>query len=182
MSLDFNEIRQLLVTIANTDIAELILKNDDFEITVRKTVSSSHPQLSTSPSPLPSMVGLGMPSVAPGTSVGNSAPTSDTSNGLDGEKASNGAKEPSSATSTNPKLVEVPSPMVGTFYRAPAPGEATFVEVGDRVRSDQTVCIIEAMKLMNEIEAEVSGQVMEILVENGEAVEYGQPLMRINPD
>ena len=76
----------------------------------------------------------------------------------------------------------VSSPMVGTFYRAPAPEEAPFVEVGDRVRSDQTVCIIEAMKLMNEIEAEVSGQVMEILVENGEPVEYGQPLMRINPD
>ena len=72
--------------------------------------------------------------------------------------------------------------MVGTFYRASAPGEAAFVEVGDRIRKGQTVCIIEAMKLMNEIEAEVSGQVMEILLQNGDAVEYGQPLMRINPD
>jgi acetyl-CoA carboxylase biotin carboxyl carrier protein len=72
--------------------------------------------------------------------------------------------------------------MVGTFYRAPAPGEPLFVEVGDRVKAGQSVCIIEAMKLMNEIEAEVSGQVMEILVQNGEPVEYGQPLMRINPD
>jgi acetyl-CoA carboxylase biotin carboxyl carrier protein len=72
--------------------------------------------------------------------------------------------------------------MVGTFYRAPAPGESPFVAVGDRVKSGQSVCIIEAMKLMNEIEAEVSGQVMEILVQNGEPVEYGQPLMRINPD
>jgi len=71
---------------------------------------------------------------------------------------------------------------VGTFYRAPAPGESSFVEVGDRVKSGQTVCIIEAMKLMNEIEAEISGQVMEILVQNGEPVEYGQPLMKINPD
>jgi len=182
VSLDFNEIRQLLVTIANTDIAELILKNDDFEITVRKTGISGYPQPSTSPSPVTGMVGSGMPSVTSATSGGNSVPTSDTSNGLDGEKASNGGNQLSSPTSTNPKLVEVPSPMVGTFYRAPAPGEPTFVEVGDRVRSDQTVCIIEAMKLMNEIEAEVSGQVMEILVENGEAVEYGQPLMRINPD
>ena len=72
--------------------------------------------------------------------------------------------------------------MVGTYYSAPAPGEAPFVKVGDRVRSGQTVCIIEAMKLMNEIEAEVSGQVMEILLQNGEPVEYGQALMRINPD
>lgn len=185
MSLDFNEIRQLLVTIANTDIAELILKNDDFEITVRKTVISNYPQPSTSPSPVTGMVGSGMPSATSATSTTsgvNSVPTSDTSNGLDGDKASNGSNQPSSPASNNPKLVEVPSPMVGTFYRAPAPGEPTFVEVGDRVRSDQTVCIIEAMKLMNEIEAEVSGQVMEILVENGEAVEYGQPLMRINPD
>lgn len=72
--------------------------------------------------------------------------------------------------------------MVGTFYRAPGPGESPFVEVGDRVKRGQTVCIIEAMKLMNEIEAEVSGQVVEILLQNSEPVEYGQPLMRIKPD
>lgn len=71
--------------------------------------------------------------------------------------------------------------MVGTFYRAPAPDEAPFVEVGDRVRNGQTVCIIEAMKLMNELEAEVSGEIIEILVSNGEPIEYGQVLMRVNP-
>jgi acetyl-CoA carboxylase biotin carboxyl carrier protein len=71
--------------------------------------------------------------------------------------------------------------MVGTFYRAPGPDEVPFVEVGDRIRAGQTVCIIEAMKLMNEIESEVSGQIIEILVMNGEPVEYGQPLMRVNP-
>jgi acetyl-CoA carboxylase biotin carboxyl carrier protein len=71
--------------------------------------------------------------------------------------------------------------MVGTFYRSPAPDEPPYVEVGDRIRTGQTICIIEAMKLMNEIEAEVSGQVMELLVQNGEPVEYDQPLMRINP-
>ncbi len=80
------------------------------------------------------------------------------------------------------KWVEITSPMVGTFYRAPAPEEPPFVEVGDRISKGQTVCIVEAMKLMNEIEAESSGQVMEILVENGEPVEYGQILMRINPE
>lgn len=71
--------------------------------------------------------------------------------------------------------------MVGTFYRAPAPDEAPFVEVGDRVSNNQTVCIIEAMKLMNEIEAEATGEIMEIVVANGEPVEYGQTLMWINP-
>ncbi len=81
------------------------------------------------------------------------------------------------------KWVPIISPMVGTFYRAAAPDEPPFVNVGDRIKVSQTVCIIEAMKLMNEIDAdEVSGQVMEILVQNGEPVEYGQVLMRINPD
>ncbi|MDJ0800354.1 MAG: acetyl-CoA carboxylase biotin carboxyl carrier protein [Calothrix sp. MO_167.B12] len=181
MSLDFNEIRQLLATIANTDIAEVTLKSDDFEITVRKAVSFTPQELSASPMALTGMVSSGVASVAPATSPGASIASPDTGNGLDTDKTGNGAGQ-SSASAANQGLVEVPSPMVGTFYRAPAPGEAPFVEVGDRVRSDQTVCIIEAMKLMNEIEAEVSGQVMEILVENGEPVEFGQPLMRINPD
>jgi acetyl-CoA carboxylase biotin carboxyl carrier protein len=71
--------------------------------------------------------------------------------------------------------------MVGTFYRSPSPDESPYVDVGDRIRVGQTLCIIEAMKLMNEIESEVSGQVMEVLVQNGEPVEYDQPLMRVNP-
>ncbi len=71
--------------------------------------------------------------------------------------------------------------MVATFYRAPAPGEAAFVELGSRIKTGQTVCILEAMKLMNELEAEVSGEVVEILVENGTPVEFGQVLMRVKP-
>jgi acetyl-CoA carboxylase biotin carboxyl carrier protein len=70
---------------------------------------------------------------------------------------------------------------VGTFYSSPGPDEPSFVAVGDRIRSGQTVCIIEAMKIMNEIEAEVTGEVVEILVRTGESVEYGQALMRVNP-
>ena len=70
----------------------------------------------------------------------------------------------------------VTSPMVGTFYRAPSPGADPFVQVGDTVKEGQTICIIEAMKLLNEIESDKSGVVKEILVENGQAVEYGQPL------
>jgi acetyl-CoA carboxylase biotin carboxyl carrier protein len=72
--------------------------------------------------------------------------------------------------------------MVGTFYRAPAPDEPPFVAAGDRIRNGQAVCIIEAMKLMNEIEAEVSGEVVEIKVENAQTVEYGQVLMLVKPD
>ena len=71
--------------------------------------------------------------------------------------------------------------MVGTFYRSPAPGEPAFVEVGSRINVGQTVCILEAMKLMNELESEVGGEVVEILVDNGTPVEFGQVLMRVKP-
>jgi len=77
------------------------------------------------------------------------------------------------------ETVEIASPMVGTFYRAPTPDADPFVNVGDRVAPDQVVCIIEAMKVMNEIKAEAEGEVVRVLVENGESVEYGQPLMVI---
>jgi acetyl-CoA carboxylase biotin carboxyl carrier protein len=78
-------------------------------------------------------------------------------------------------------LVEITAPMVATFYRAPAPGDPAFVELGARINVGQTVCILEAMKLMNELESEVSGEVVEILVENGTPVEFGQVLMRVKP-
>ncbi len=181
VSLDFNEIRQLLATIAQTDIAEVTLKSDDFELTVRKAVSFNNHFVSVSQTASGGVVGSGLTSVSP---IGNQiVPTVSTETRILDNATSASVQSSGNPPSTiDKRLVEVPSPMVGTFYRASAPGEAAFVEVGDRVRNGQTVCIIEAMKLMNEIEAEVSGQVMEILVQNGQPVEYGQPLMRINPD
>ena len=95
------------------------------------------------------------------------------------------AVEPSGAGESAEELGEprhvVESPMVGTFYRAPAPEAPAFVEVGDTVRVGQTLCILEAMKLMNELQSEVSGVVRKILVENGDPVEYGQPLFLVRP-
>ncbi len=82
----------------------------------------------------------------------------------------------------NGRLHVVSSPVVGTFYRAPAPGEEPYVEVGDRIGVGQTLCIVEAMKLMNEIPADVSGEVIEILAENARGVEYDQPLFRIRAE
>lgn len=79
-------------------------------------------------------------------------------------------------------LHSVRSPLVGTFYRAPAPGEESYVEVGDRVAEGQTLCIVEAMKLMNEIPADVGGEVVEVLVENASGVQYDEPLFRIRPE
>ena len=78
-------------------------------------------------------------------------------------------------------LVEIKSPMVGTFYRSPSPGAKAYVEVGERVQTGQVVCIIEAMKLMNEIESEVSGTIAKILVENEQPVEFGQALFLVSP-
>ena len=91
------------------------------------------------------------------------------------------AAAPPAATATRGDLLEVTAPMVGTFYRAPSPDDAPFVEVGSRINVGQTVCILEAMKLMNELESEVSGEVVEILVDNGMPVEFGQVLMRVKP-
>jgi acetyl-CoA carboxylase biotin carboxyl carrier protein len=162
VSINFQELRELLGTIAQTDITELTLKNEDFELTVKKgvgvfgtertgtaTVSTAMPNNLTSPKP------IALPTV-----------------NNNGERTETPAPSP-----VDKKWIAITSPMVGTFYRAPAPDEAAFVEVGDRISKNQTVCIIEAMKLMNEIESELSGVVMEVLVENGQPVEYGQNLM-----
>jgi acetyl-CoA carboxylase biotin carboxyl carrier protein len=96
--------------------------------------------------------------------------------------AAEGAPSAPAAPAETLGLVEVTSPMVGTFYRAPAPDADPFVDVGDHVRVGQTLCILEAMKLMNELEAEISGTIKEIAVENAEPVEYGQVLFRVLPD
>lgn len=85
---------------------------------------------------------------------------------------------PSEAKAEDPNVETIKSPMVGTFYQAPSPESPNFVEVGSKVNADSVVCIIEAMKVMNEIQAEIKGTITEILVENGDAIEYGQPLFK----
>jgi acetyl-CoA carboxylase biotin carboxyl carrier protein len=96
-----------------------------------------------------------------------------------GGPAAEGAAPAAPAVAAAPQGHVVTSPMVGSFYRAPSPGADPFVQVGDTVKEGQTICIIEAMKLLNEIESDKSGVVKEILVDNGQAVEYGQPLFVI---
>ena len=177
VSLDLNEIRQLLLAFDRTEIEELTLKTQEFELTVRKGTGSR----STAPASALSGESSNLAAAELNLDVAR-MPADSVSRRVDSTAINSTSVSTAVSQPIEQKFAEIPSPMVGTFYRAPAPGEPPFVEVGDRVRSGQTVCIIEAMKLMNEIEAEVSGQVMEILVQNGEPVEYGQPLMRINPD
>lgn len=95
-------------------------------------------------------------------------------------EAAAGATDPATA-GREPIATVVEAPVVGTFYRAGAPDAAPFVEVGDRVEPGDVLCVIEAMKLMNDIKAEFAGEVVEVLAENGQAVEYGQPLITILP-
>ena len=163
MALDLNELRELLEAIDQTDIAELTLKSADFELTLRRGVRPAEVvAVSTAPAIAPSPV----PTLEPA----EPAVTSPT------------PSPPPPPPSNDRRFAEITSPMVGTFYRAPSPDDPPFVDVGDRIRKGQTVCIIEAMKLMNELETEVAGEIVEILVQNGEPVEYGQLLMRVSPD
>lgn len=153
MQFDLNQLRELLAIVNQTDITEFTLKSSDFELTIRKGEQPRPPTSGT---------------------AGSQASDSSTAAGA------TAAEAPQQPT-LNKRWVEIISPMVGTFYSSPAPDEPPFVEEGDTIRKGQTVCIIEAMKLMNELEAEVNGEVKEILVQNGEPIEYGQPLMRVEP-
>ena len=92
-----------------------------------------------------------------------------------------GAAAAAASAAAASRGVEIPSPMVGTFYRSPGPDAAPFCEVGDRISKNTVVCIVEAMKVMNEIKAEVDGEILEVLVQNGEPVEFGQPLFLVRP-
>lgn len=166
MSINFQELQDLLGAISQTDITELILKNDDFELTVRKETGTAVPQATTA--------------VAPAVVETKSSPAAISTPTPD--SVANVSPEATvTPTADDKKWVDITSPMVGTFYSAPAPDEDPFVSVGDRINQGDTVCIIEAMKLMNEIEGEVAGQIMEISVQNGEPVEFGQVLMRVDP-
>ena len=158
MQLDHDQLRQLLALLGDSDIQELKLEGDDFRLEVRRNLPAPAP-LTVLPAPLPA-------AVAPAPPVPSPAPAAPSA-------------PPPAAAAARSDLQTITAPMVGTFYRSPAPGEPAFVDVGSRVAVGQPVCILEAMKLMNELETEFSGEVVEILVENGTPVEFGQALMRI---
>jgi acetyl-CoA carboxylase biotin carboxyl carrier protein len=155
------EIQDLIDFISKSGLDEVNIETEEFKIKVKKNTeakvvqaSAPAPQPAAAPAPAPA------PSAAPAPSSGggDSAPASD-----------------------DDKYVAIKSPMIGTFYRTPSPDNPAFVNVGDSVKVGDTVCIVEAMKLFNEIESDVSGKIVKILVDNATPVEYDQPLFLVDP-
>ncbi|MDZ7703675.1 MAG: acetyl-CoA carboxylase biotin carboxyl carrier protein [Trueperaceae bacterium] len=177
--IDVNDLQKLLESIATSEISELSLETDDYKLHIRRGpeqvlvsqgvgqgVGQGASQSAPAATPAPAQAA---PQGAPAPSY-SAAPVPAPS-----EPA------PAAAPAKAANLAEVKAPIVGTFYASPTPDAPAYVKVGDRVEKGAVLCIIEAMKLMNEIEAEVTGTVAEIYVRNEEPVEYGQALFGIEP-
>ena len=163
MKLDHEDLNHLIDKISKSDIQEFSLEGEDFKLEIKRNLFDQSQVINN---------------LVPNTSFGkqtiaNQKPINDNI------PVANEPEAPQVAPPGRSDLTEITSPMVGTFYRAAAPGEEPFVEVGNNVKVGQTICILEAMKLMNEIESEFNAEILEILVENGTPVEFGQVLMRV---
>ena len=163
MKLDHDDLNRLIEKISSSDIQEFLLEGEDFKLEIKRNLLDQ--------------------SQITNNLVSN---TSFDEQIIPNQKSINDnvskVNEPEVSQVPPPgrsDLTEITSPMVGTFYRAAAPGDEPFVEVGNNVKVGQTICILEAMKLMNEIESEFDAEIVEILVENGTPVEFGQILMRV---
>ncbi len=157
-----SEIKELIKLVDQTSVHELEIENEGARLSIRKpgrteVVNVQAPSFPTTYLP-PAPVAHAAP-VAVHAEEAKAAPSADTSN-----------------------LHRIVSPMVGTFYRSPSPEAPPFVNIGDKVSDKTVVCILEAMKLMNPLEAEVKGEIVDILVENGQLVEFGQPLFLVKPE
>ena len=163
MKLDHEDLNRLIEKISTSDIQEFSLEGEDFKLEIKRNIFD---QKQTSNN-LVSNTSFDRQTIANQKSIN------------DNVSIVNEPETPQVAPPGRSDLTDVTSPMVGTFYRAAAPGEEPFVEVGNNVKVGQTICILEAMKLMNEIESEFNAEIVEILVENGTPVEFGQVLMRV---
>nr|WP_026100567.1 acetyl-CoA carboxylase biotin carboxyl carrier protein [Synechococcus sp. PCC 7336] len=163
-SVNWQEIRNLLAAIDQSDVVEFSLEVQDFSLSIRKPDRSTAANAPSAPALQPADESTSTVVSSPPIPTEVATPTA-----------------PSPASQPTDRWIPVTAPMVGTFYEASAPGEPPFVSPGDRVTVGQAVCIIEAMKLMNELEAEVAGTIAEIVAKNAEPVEFGQVLMYIDP-
>ena len=163
MKLDHEDLNRLIEKISTSDIQEFSLEGEDFKLEIKRNLFDQN-QLTNN---LVSSNSNDRKSIANQNSINENV------------ALINDPGEPQIPPPGRSDLAEITSPMVGTFYRAAAPGEEPFVEVGNNIKVGQTICILEAMKLMNEIESEFNAEIVEILVENGTPVEFGQVLMRV---
>ena len=165
LSVNMDELRELIQLIRENDFTEFELEREGYRVRFRR--------------------GLEAAADTAASDLANSAQstTLSTTTGAEARGATSAPTHPGAkaqtAASEDQDLYIIPSPIVGTFYRSPSPNADSFVKIGSRVEADTVVCIIEAMKLMNEIQAEATGEVAKIYVENGQPVEYGQPLFGI---
>ena len=155
--MEFDDIERILELVKQHELAEFELERDGLRLRIRKTAPSAPPPAPQAP--LPTVTSHPAPPPSPVLPPASLAETVEEESPVE--------------------LVVVKSPIVGTFYRCPEPGAAAFVEVGERVKKDQVLCIIEAMKLMNEITSEYEGEIVNAYVENGKPVQYGERLFAI---
>ncbi len=163
MKLDHDDLDRLIEKISTSDIQEFSLEGEDFKLEIKRNVFDQNQVINN----LVSNTSFDKQTIANQKTINDNLPVV------------NEPEVPQVAPPGRSDLTEITSPMVGTFYRAAAPGEEPFVEIGNNVKVGQTICILEAMKLMNEIESEFNAEIVEILVENGTPVEFGQVLMRV---
>ena len=163
MKLDHDDLNRLIEKISTSDIQEFSLEGEDFKLEIKRNLFDQNQTTNN----LVSNTSFDRQTISNQKTINDNIPVV------------NEPEAPQVAPPGRSDLTEITSPMVGTFYRAAAPGEEPFVEVGNNVKVGQTICILEAMKLMNEIESEFNAEIVEILVENGTPVEFGQVLMRV---
>jgi len=163
------EIQNLIKLISESNLSEFKIKDGDFKLTIR---TKEYHKLKNSSFQAQAPVVVSAPSPA----ISNIQQEATPANSIKNDSSAN-----ESGSDVRQGLVEIKSPIVGTFYRSPSPDKDAFVKVGDVVNSETVVCIVEAMKLFNEIEAEVSGKIVEVLVEDATPIEYDQVLFLVDP-
>jgi len=161
--MDIKQIQDLIRFVSKSGVNEVSIEQNDFKITIKTNQAPTYVTANLPGEGAPAY----SPAAAPAAPVASAAPA-----------AAAPSEAPAADTS---KLITVKSPMIGTFYRSSSPDKPLFVNVGDEIKPGTVVCIIEAMKLFNEIESEVSGRVVKILVDNASPVEYDQPLFLVEP-
>jgi len=176
--MNINEIQDLIKFVAKAGVTEVEIERKDFKITIKSELPAKRGKVAATAKALEALEVQQMQAVLAAPAV--VAATTPVAAPLAAPVAV--AAEPAAAESEQDSgLIEIKSPMIGTFYRRPSPDKDAFIEVGQQVNVGDTVCVVEAMKLFNEIESEISGKVVKILVDDNSPVEYDQPLFLVEP-